>query len=46
MYKESDHITRLSRAIAWFRDDAWPRSGIHLDNLLETGPFQRHDVKT
>lgn len=45
-YKESDHVTRLCRAIAWFRDDAWPRSGLLLDNFLEIGPFQRHDVST
>ncbi|KAI8624270.1 hypothetical protein F5Y19DRAFT_480778 [Xylariaceae sp. FL1651] len=41
MYRYDDHITTTARAIAWFAD--WPRTGIHLDNFLELGPYQRND---
>ncbi|KFY57250.1 hypothetical protein V496_06486 [Pseudogymnoascus sp. VKM F-4515 (FW-2607)] len=33
-----DHITNLTRAIAWFGQ--WPRTGIELDNFLGAGPFK------
>ncbi|KAI1455683.1 hypothetical protein F4805DRAFT_459516 [Annulohypoxylon moriforme] len=42
IFKHSDHVTSLARAIAWFGE--WPRSGIQLDNFLECGPFQRMDA--
>jgi hypothetical protein len=33
-------MTSLSRAIAWFADQDWPRNGLELDNFLGSGPYK------
>lgn len=41
-YHYKDHDTNLTRAIAWFADTDWPRRGIDLDSLVESGPSPMH----
>ncbi|KAF2963283.1 hypothetical protein GQX73_g10294 [Xylaria multiplex] len=41
VYAFDDHTTTAARAIAWF--GSWPRTGIELDNFIETGPYRRND---
>jgi len=41
MYQYRDYTTSLTRAIAWFSDESWPRNGTELDNFLENRPFKQ-----
>jgi len=39
-FQYEDHITSLTRAVAWFADSDWPRNGQDLDNFLGCGPYK------
>ena len=43
-YQYSDHATAFVRAVAWFEDKKWPRTGAELDNFLGAGPFKPMDA--
>jgi hypothetical protein len=44
LFQHSDYTTTFARAIVWFGDDQWPRTGLELDNFLGCEPFKPKDA--
>ena len=39
-YNYSNHNISFTRVVAWFRDDHWSRTNVHLDNFLKCDSFK------